>query len=718
MGDIFCKNCGRQLQETELFCPDCGAPVSGGSGMTQGEKQGRTGKRRKWALLIAGLAMLLCGAAGILAWLFLSGRTGSGSDAARYEAVTEINTRVDEIIAPYLNGEGTFDYDEAVLTEAAEKVYEYARELENKGEIAGSAYCEEGFSVSFFLEDGSATVYLPSIKEASAGGGDMGVGVFNMIRFPDNTAGYEDPGKIITSGVTGFQSFSHSPDVTIPELKDFFGSLTDNRIRAVFWQSHGGLYTAQNGEKVFAFVLNEKVTEEKEAQYRQDRIASGGHGPAVVTSGNKYALTFFFFQDYMCQVKGGLFFTGACYSMADDGNRMAQVFLDKGFDVYAGVTDTVNQLYSNEVLSETAGNLTRLNEQGCFEEFQAALSKAEESCKLSLGEFVNTVLYPGRFASKQRAAFRLADPNISITITSADQTVDLNQVSVEGLRINGDGSAVSLGGMNYSDMENGAFFLGNLDLGVSYQLDFIYGGDTIKTVVLDDLSSRTFENNIAYDTVDLSLAGPDTGGSGDLSAYADIVRQYEDQYGTLDFWTNQYSAHYTGVFLLNLVDFDGNGVPELVIGYSVPHPEGISYCAWPSLSVWTLQDGSPVCLYEDAYVTQSDIGRHCLYTFVDNTWYLVTGWSGSDIDLQLLSLQNGAFSVGAQLRSEEQMSGAYVEGMKYYWKGAETDGDTFNSVYDQIYSAGSYNGSVYDSSPYTAEDLENDLNAVKSQIGM
>ena len=68
MGDIFCKNCGRQLQETELFCPDCGAPVSGGSGMTQGEKQGRTGKRRKWALLIAGLAVLLCGAAGILAW--------------------------------------------------------------------------------------------------------------------------------------------------------------------------------------------------------------------------------------------------------------------------------------------------------------------------------------------------------------------------------------------------------------------------------------------------------------------------------------------------------------------------------------------------------------------------------------------------------------------------------------------------------------------------
>ena len=169
---------------------------------------------------------------------------------------------------------------------------------------------------------------------------------------------------------------------------------------------------------------------------------------------------------------------------------------------------------------------------------------------------------------------------------------------------------------------------------------------------------------------------------------------------------------------MNLVDFDGNSVPELVIGYSVPHPEGISYCAWPSLAVWTLQDGSPVCLYEDAYVTQSDIGRHCLYTFVDNTWYLVTGWSGSDIDLQLLSLQNGAFSVGAQLRSEEQMSGVYVEGMKYYWKGAETDGDTFNSVYDQIYSAGSYNGSVYDSSPYTAEDLENDLNAVKSQIGM
>ncbi len=204
----------------------------------------------------------------------------------------------------------------------------------------------------------------------------------------------------------------------------------------------------------------------------------------------------------------------------------------------------------------------------------------------------------------------------------------------------------------------------------------------------------------------------------DVTAYGDVVRQYEEQYGTLQFYEDDYSTKYTGVFLLKTMDFDGNGVDELVIGYSVPHPQGIEYCAWPALDVWTLDNGSPVCLYEEAIVTQSDIGRHCMYTTLDDVTYLVTGWSGSDVDLDLLSLQDGAFSSGLKLRSEELMSGVYVTGMKFYLNESEIDESAFSDYYDRIYSDRStnYDGSIYQDSPYTAEQLSADLQEMREKI--
>ena len=83
----------------------------------------------------------------------------------------------------------------------------------------------------------------------------------------------------------------------------------------------------------------------------------------------------------------------------------------------------------------------------------------------------------------------------------------------------------------------------------------------------------------------------------DVTAFAEIVEQYEEKYGQLQFYPQSYVTNYTGVFLLDLVDFDQDGTQELVIGYSVPHPQGIQNCAWPALDVWKLEDGSPgLCL--------------------------------------------------------------------------------------------------------------------------
>lgn len=203
-----------------------------------------------------------------------------------------------------------------------------------------------------------------------------------------------------------------------------------------------------------------------------------------------------------------------------------------------------------------------------------------------------------------------------------------------------------------------------------------------------------------------------------IEAYAEIVRQYEDRYGELQFYELSYSTNYTGVFLLQLVDFDQNGTEELVIGYSVPYPEGIEYCAWPSMDVWTIENGTPVRVYEDAYVQHGDIGRHCQYINWNGTNYLVTGWSGSDVDLELLKFENGEFVTGYTLKSIESMSGAYVTDVEYYLNNEQIDIDTFNLYFNQINAGDLYNGGVYESDTITTQDMQEQLETAKEQLGI
>ena len=64
------------------------------------------------------------------------------------------------------------------------------------------------------------------------------------------------------------------------------------------------------------------------------------------------------------------------------------------------------------------------------------------------------------------------------------------------------------------------------------------------------------------------------------------------------------------------------------------------------------------------------------------------------------------------------MSGAYVTGMKYYLDENEIDQTVFDDYYNRIYSdkTAYYGGSIYQDSPYTAEELEADLQEMKGKI--
>ena len=625
---MYCGYCGSPLKGKEKFCPRCGRELP----KAQAAKQ-KTHSRRK-APVIAAVVLLAAAGAGFLSWKFLWGEPAriQREAAKRYELCMEIHQQVDKIIAPYLEGEESFEYDEEILTQAAEDVYAYAQTLEEQGTIEGSAMCREGFSVSFFLRDGSTSVYLPPIKDYYAGGEDqdLRIGVVDMLSWLKLTeqAGYENPGDTIKEAIPETQTEEFGDDTTVTELKEILGSLDQKNFRGLFWRGHGGLYTESDGDTIACFVLGEKITRKKEAEYSQDRKKKEGSIGAVCASGDQFAINYQFFEKYMSQVSGGMFFTSACWGLGDNGT-LAMTLIEKGMEAYAGANGPVNILYANEILSQTAKNLVQKAEDGTYMDLETALNQAVEKYEDSLGEAFNQLPWnQGEFYAVLDEPFYLIPPS---------QEEDTVQEKED-----------------------------------------------------------------------------------DVTAFAEIVEQYEEKYGQLQFYPQSYVTNYTGVFLLDLVDFDQDGTQELVIGYSVPHPQGIQNCAWPALDVWKLEDGSPVCVYEECYVQQSDIGRHCLYTSVDGVWYLVTGWSGSDQDLELLKLQGDGFGEGMHLQSKELMEegSAVVYGMGYYLNGAQIQEEEFQKLTDQIYSARSYSGSLYSDQGYTRENLIAYLNQTRTLLGM
>ena len=786
---MYCNNCGRLLTGREKFCPGCGKPLPDRGGNKKKKQHGR--------IVVFVLAFLAVGvAAGFLIQHFLMGGANSAEAEERYGTASEISDQVDEIIAPWLNGNGMIEYDEDMLQEAAMAVYDYAQDLVDSGEIEDAAYCEEGASVSFFLNDGSTTVYLPSIQDTWAGEGDQGILTVNLTSGLENT-GHANAGETIANTVSGFQTFDYDDDLTVAELKNILGSMDDNQIRALFWRGHGGIYTEENGEVVFAFVLDEKMTEEKESIYAEDRRKPDNGGPSLlnICGGKTYGVNYRFFEKYACEVDGGLFFTGSCYSGAD-GGRLADTLINKGFDAYVGASNAINIVYSNEVLSATARNLGQM-QNGYYTEIEEALDQAVTAYENSFGENVN--FWGGRFVMRKQGPFRLVDPYLDVTLNWEEGDLNPGQLSIHVIQTLSDGTTQLYDRrISGSELNDGSFSIADIDPSGTCQIDISYESWQVKTVTLD-LSGMAFDNNAAYVEIPINLAALDiipedeegmflsdasvevraadaengiygliqepflsqndagedvyrimlvpgtytvrvmagdgtelqrtvtvdgdtelrlSPGQNSIEAYAEIVNQYEEQYGELQFYEQRYGTNYTGVFLLQLVDFDQNGTEELVIGYSVPYPEGIEYCAWPSMDVWTIENGTPVCVYKDAYVQHSDIGRHCQYINWNGTNYLVIGFTGSNVDLELLKFENGAFVTEYTLESVELASGVYVTGMEYYLNDQQINVDTFNLYFDQISAGDSYNGSVYASDSITTQDIQERLQTTKEQLGI
>ena len=161
------------------------------------------------------------------------------------------------------------------------------------------------------------------------------------------------------------------------------------------------------------------------------------------------------------------------------------------------------------------------------------------------------------------------------------------------------------------------------------------------------------------------------------SPYAAIVRRYENDYKKLTFLNVDGFDYYIGVFEAKLIDFDQDGSDELLIGYSTPREDVEQYIPEPKLDVWTMKNGVPVQVYEDANVRHGDIGSNCAFIDFDGKYYLCVGYSGYEIDLTLLSLEKGRITEYLNLKSD-------IDSSYYKINGVDADKDQWNELYQKI----------------------------------
>lgn len=460
--------------------------------------------------------------------LILSGLVGAGIFLIKKQLQTdrtdEIGRQVAVLVEPYLNENGAFEYEPEQLTDAAKQVYTYAQSLKEEGVIAGCSYCEEGYSVAFFMKDGTTTVYFPDIEDCYSGTEDEAFLVATFNHFTDEKLDAmlaekwhdSDPTKAIRKEFPKSGAAIYDHTLTVDGMKTVFGTLDAQDVRAIFWKGHGGVYTAANGEKVFSFRLGEDVSSQKEQVYREDRKAAGAEVPGVVKATGsegieQYAITYKFVEKYMCQKSGGLFFTVSCMATAD-GMKMAHTILDKGFEAYVGSSDVVQCTYGNMLVEEVAQNLCQKDEKGLYKTILDAFTQAQSSLA-DIRQLNQLDVFIARFAQVfacfsvvQTSDFRLVDRSkIYCTLTSEDGTVDLSKLSVKAVRTDNKHASFDsrISGADLVKQE-GRFFLCSRATDVSCNLDISYGSALLKKISVDEINADTKDL-----TVDLSAASLD-----------------------------------------------------------------------------------------------------------------------------------------------------------------------------------------------------------------
>ncbi|MDO5551275.1 MAG: InlB B-repeat-containing protein, partial [Lachnospiraceae bacterium] len=635
------------------------------------------------------------------------------------EAAEDYLERVEELTAIY---DSCAEENGYILPEHTQKTLDsletFVKEQQKAGYIT---YYSRGEN-NLYLEFSSRLTYVCSIPEEGAMNDPSALPTTMMFPFSDTDPYFPKLDQDLTASLNQWGGY---------ELQDFWNedvtpkSLMDQPESQLYiWTGHGD-YTPElhsflsTNQKVNPanLVLNYKLLAQK----------------YIAVQNGRYVITPEAVKAFFPSLDGGLVILNACSSGKDDA--LASAFRQLGADVVLAYDGTVNCWYSYVMTYFILRYMNGQGEDGVYHTFAEALSLAEKDLGKSCNQPAYAELILDRIRRDQNvyevALQYYEDPIIHhaegsflfnrlshdcatkpVVYSDSAETYTLwagltgrlaseNQsIPVEGIELTLVDESGAIAGTAVSDAE-GSFLFNRLsnDNTCRYTLTGRYNGRSVLAKKNISCSSHCVQN-----LGELMLE--DT-----LSLYADVVKQYEETYGTLTFHRSRFQ-NYQGVFLLDPVDFDQDGTEELVIGYAKYQPS--LEISWPYMDVWTIKDGVPVLAYEGAIIEHSDIGRHCEYTDWNGSYYLVQGYAGSGMDLSLLKMENGAFTTAVTL----EVSDANYTHIAYL-NGAIVDYDALYRLYHEIENGSQqYYGHIIEGYSPSASDILEYLNEIRQRMGL
>lgn len=459
----------------------------------------------------------------------------------------------------------------------------------------------------------------------------------------------------------------------------------------------------------------------------------------IAVQNSRYVITPKAVKTFFPRLDGGLVILNACSSGKDDA--LASAFRQLGADVVLAYDGTVNCWYSYVMTYFILRYMNGQGEDGVFHTFAEALSLAKKdlgaSCNQpAYAESILEYIRPGQnvyqvvlqycenpvihhaegsflFDRLNRLEHNCATKPVVYPDSQETQETYTLWAGLTG-RLASENPSVPIGGIELTLMDESGAIAGTAisDAEGSFLFNRLSNDNTCRYTLTGRCNGRSV---LAKKDISCSphcvlnlgeLILEDT-----LSLYADVVKQYEETYGTLTFYHSRFQ-NYQGVFLLDPVDFDQDGTEELVIGYAKYQPS--LEISWPYMDVWTIKDGVPVLACEGAIIEQSDIGRHCEYTYWNGSYYLVQGYAGSGMDLSLLKMENGAFTTAVTLEVSDADSTHIA-----YLNSEIIDYDSLYRLYHEIENgAQQYYGNIIDGYSPSASDLLEYLNEIRQRMGL
>lgn len=166
----------------------------------------------------------------------------------------------------------------------------------------------------------------------------------------------------------------------------------------------------------------------------------------------------------------------------------------------------------------------------------------------------------------------------------------------------------------------------------------------------------------------------------DYSAYAEIVRQRIAEYGAGELTRHtgiESLKQLSGVSVVRLIDFDDDGVDELLLCC------GASSEFDPKAELWTIKDGEAVNL-EGKYIISTRDGTYIDIASAGGKSYIVTGWylALGEEKLSFLTLEDGKLVTAYELCTNVDPEDA--ENVAYTINGEAVSSEEYAAKYNEL----------------------------------